>query len=154
MDDFDFLHGEWDVVNRRLTAPLSGRPDDWYEFPAHLWCRSLLDGAANIDEITFPTRGYRGCALRLFDPETRQWSIHWVDGRTRRLDPSPMVGGFTGDVGEFLGEDTWEGRPILVRFRWLRPATGGDTGGDTADGNTAGWEQAFSTDGGGTWETN
>jgi hypothetical protein len=54
-----------------------------------------------------------------------------------------VLGSFDGDTGIFEGEDTFEGRPIRVRFVW--------SGVDTA---TPRWEQAFSADGGKTWETN
>ncbi|MFD8701135.1 hypothetical protein ACFV1W_00750 [Kitasatospora sp. NPDC059648] len=141
MNDFDFLHGSWDVANRRLTAPLSG-DGTWEEFPGHSVIRPLLGGAGNIDEITFPTRGRRGVTLRLFDRETGQWSIHWSDSRTGRLDP-PVIGGFTGDRGDFHGEDTLDGRPIRVHFTWYR------LGPDSAR-----WEQEFSADGGRSWELN
>ncbi|MEU8034689.1 hypothetical protein AB0C13_40125 [Streptomyces sp. NPDC049099] len=141
MNDFDFLHGSWDVANRRLTAPLSGG-GAWEEFPGHSVIRPLFGGAGNIDEITFPTRGLRGVTLRLFDRGTGQWAIHWSDSRTGRLDP-PVIGGFTGDRGDFHGEDTFDGRPIRVNFTWYR------LGPDSAR-----WEQEFSADGGRTWELN
>ena len=54
-----------------------------------------------------------------------------------------MFGAFSGDTGVFEGEDTFEGRPILVRFIWSRTTSGKPR-----------WEQAFSEDGGETWETN
>ncbi|MFF4422448.1 hypothetical protein ACFY04_16970 [Streptomyces sp. NPDC001549] len=142
MDDFDFLHGSWDVANRRLTAPLGSGPATWVEFPGHAVVRPLFGGAGNIDEITFPTLGRQGVTLRLFDRETGHWSIHWSDSRTGRLDP-PVAGGFTGDRGDFHGEDTYDGRPIGVHFTWHR------LGPDTAR-----WEQEFSCDDGRTWELN
>ncbi|MBL1119062.1 hypothetical protein JK364_42880 [Streptomyces sp. 110] len=142
MDDFDFLHGSWHVANRRLTAPLGPGPATWAEFPGHAVVRPLFGGAGNIDEITFPTLGRQGVTLRLFDRETERWSIHWSDSRTGRLDP-PVIGGFTGDRGDFHGEDTYDGRPIRVHFTWNR------LGPDTAR-----WEQEFSADGSRTWELN
>jgi len=54
-----------------------------------------------------------------------------------------MVGRFMGGIGEFFGDETVDGKPVLCRFRWTQP---------TAD--SARWEQAFSDDGGRTWETN
>ena len=54
-----------------------------------------------------------------------------------------MFGTFDGDVGTFEGEDVFKGRPILVRFTWSGVTT-----------ETPRWEQAFSDDGGKTWETN
>lgn len=143
MNDFDFLHGSWDVANRRLTTPLAAPPGGtWEEFPGHAVIRPLFGGAGNIDEITFPTLGRQGVTLRLLDRETRQWSIHWSDSRTGRLDP-PVTGGFTGDRGDFHGEDSYDGRPIRVHFVWYR------LGPDTAR-----WEQEFSGDDGDTWELN
>jgi hypothetical protein len=141
MNDFDFLHGSWDVANRRLTAPLTGG-GTWEEFPGHSVIRPLFGGAGNIDEIVFPTLDRRGVTLRLFDRATEQWSIHWSDSRTGRLDP-PVTGGFTGDRGDFYGDDTLDGRPIRVHFTWYR------LGPDTAR-----WEQEFSADEGRTWEHN
>ena len=82
-------------------------------------------------------------SFRFFDPETRRWSIYWADSRRRGVLDPPVFGGFSGDVGVFEGDDTFEGRPILVRFTW--------SGVDTP---TPRWEQAFSDDGGTTWETN
>ncbi|MCX5138617.1 hypothetical protein OG521_34705 [Streptomyces sp. NBC_01463] len=142
MNDFDFLHGSWDVANRRLTAPLGPGPGAWTEFPGHAVVRPLFGGAGNIDEITFPTLGRQGVTLRLYEREAERWSIHWSDSRTGRLDP-PVTGGFTGDRGDFHGEDTYEGRPIRVHFTWHR------LGPDTAR-----WEQRFSADEGRTWELN
>ncbi|MGW4821752.1 hypothetical protein ACWEP4_22895 [Streptomyces sp. NPDC004227] len=143
MDDFDFLHGSWNVANRRLTTPLGGPgATTWEEFPGHSVIQPLFGGAGNIDEITFPTLGRQGVTLRLFDHETRQWSIHWSDSRTGRLDP-PVIGGFTGDRGDFHGDDTYDGRPIRVHFTWHRLGP-----------EAARWEQEFSGDGGRTWELN
>ncbi|WP_329192067.1 MULTISPECIES: hypothetical protein [unclassified Streptomyces] len=142
MDDFDFLHGCWDVANRRLTAPLGSGPATWVEFPGHAVVRSLFGGAGNIDELSLPTLARQGVTLRLFDRELERWSIHWSDSRTGRLDP-PVVGGFTGDRGDFHGEDTYDGRPIRVHFTWYR------LGPDAAR-----WEQEFSGDDGLTWELN
>ncbi len=54
-----------------------------------------LDGAATVDELYFPTKGWSGLTLRTFDKDKRQWSIYWVSSATGRLDP-PVVGGFDG----------------------------------------------------------
>ena len=142
MNDFDFLAGTWDVANRWLADFLD--PDSgWEEFPAVSVASRHFDGGASFDEITFPTKGFAGLTLRLYNPETKQWSLYWASKRTGTLF-LPVVGGFGDDgVGEFFGEDTYNGVPILARFRWS---------GITA--NTARWEQAFSVDGGQTWIDN
>ncbi|HEX7942807.1 MAG TPA: hypothetical protein VF488_13435 [Gemmatimonadaceae bacterium] len=141
--DFDFLHGRWRVHNRRLRRPLSGS-SDWYEFEGRSVERSLWDGQGNLEEYEaeLPTGRLRGLALRLYNPVARQWSIHWSSSATGTLD-QPMVGEFHDGRGEFYGQDTFEGRTVLLRFYWtsLGPAQ-------------ARWEQAFSGDGGKTWETN
>jgi hypothetical protein len=139
--DFDFLQGPWDVYNRRLVKPLSGS-DEWDEFPGHSVARPIFAGAGNMDEIDFPTRGWSGMTIRLFDPERQTWSLHWISSRRDVVDP-PVVGRFVDGRGEFFGDDTHERRPIRVRYIWS---------GITA--TTARWEQAFSADGERTWETN
>jgi hypothetical protein len=138
--DFDFLAGAWTLHNRRLKTRWVGS-NDWDEFPAVSCAQIYLGGVANIDELHFPTKGWSGVTFRTFDIEKRQWSIYWVNSRTGRMFP-PVVGGFDGDRGEFYGEDEDEGRPIKVRFLWIK------RGPDRAH-----WEQAFSLDGK-TWEVN
>ncbi len=54
-----------------------------------------------------------------------------------------MVGRFDGGIGRFFGDDQHEGIPIRVRFVW-----------DEITPTSARWQQAFSIDGGETWETN
>ncbi len=141
--DFDFWFGSWDVRNRWLRRRLAGS-DDWEEFDATVVARPLLDGVGNEDEFrTDHAGGFIGMSFRFFDPERRRWSIYWADSRRPgELDP-PVFGTFSGDVGLFEGEDVHRGRPILVRFTWSGVTT-----------PTPRWEQAFSDDGGRTWETN
>ncbi|RDD83755.1 hypothetical protein DVJ77_02195 [Dyella tabacisoli] len=140
MHDFDFFVGNWNFVNRRLKKRWVGS-DDWDVFPASLRCESRLGGVVNIDDGVFPTKGWSGMTVRVFNLKKRQWSLYWINSTTGELFP-PVVGGFTGDHGEFFGDDTDDGRPIKVRFRWAR------LGPDKAH-----WEQAFSLDGK-QWETN
>jgi hypothetical protein len=141
--DFDFWMGSWKVHNRRLRYRLVGS-DEWDVFEATVVARPLLDGLGNEDEFrTDFGGGFVGMSFRFFDPETKQWFIYWADSRrSGKLDP-PVIGGFSGDVGIFVGEDTFDGRPILVRFVWSGITT-----------PTPRWEQAFSDDWGDTWETN
>lgn len=141
MSDFDFLVGTWDVVNhwrRDFLDPAS----DWEEFPAVSHATRHFDGSANFDEIDFPTKGFGGLTLRLYQPETEQWSLYWASKRTGRLFP-PVVGRWVGDRGEFYGDDTHDDRPVRVRFIWTR-----------AGAESARWEQAYSLDGEQSWLTN
>ncbi len=139
--DFDYFAGAWTTHQHKLKVRHGGS-DDWEEFPATLCMTLYLDGMVTADELYMPTHHAAGFTLRTFDTERRQWSIYWVSSTTGRLDPVPVVGGFTGDHGEFYAADHEDGRPIKVRFTW-----------DKLDHDHARWEQAFSYDDR-TWETN
>jgi hypothetical protein len=140
-NDFDFLIGTWDVHNRTLRARLGGSTE-WDEFPGWAVVRPLFGGAANIDEIEFPTKGTWGCTVRLHDRDTGLWSLFWVSSERTVLDP-PVIGRFADGRGVFYGDDVYEGRPIRVRYVW-----------SDITATSARWEQAFSVDGEQTWETN
>ena len=141
--DFDFWMGSWNVRGRRLRERLAGC-EDWEPLEATSVAWPLLDGLGNVDEFrTDQGGGYSGMSLRLFDPATRTWSIYWADSRFPGPLEPPVVGAFSGDVGVFECDDTFEGRPIRVRYTWSRVSSGSPR-----------WEQAFSPDGGLTWETN
>ncbi|MEV7420631.1 hypothetical protein [Streptomyces sp. NPDC089919] len=142
---FGFFTGTYDVANRwrkDFLDPAEGE-DCWEEFPGTTRASVHFDGSASFDEIDFPTKGFSGLTLRLFDPATEQWSLYWASKRTGTLFP-PVTGGFGPDgTGVFYGDDEYDGRPIRARFIWS---------GITAD--RAHWEQAFSVDEGRTWLTN
>ena len=141
--DFDFLMGSWHVHNRRLRRRLAGS-EEWEEFAATSVARPILDGRGNEDEYrTSHDGGIVAMSFRFFDAVEHRWSIYWADSRRCGVLDPPVFGGFDGDIGIFEGDDTFEGRPIVVRFRWSRTTTLAPR-----------WEQAFSDDGGLTWETN
>src|SRR6187402_1167624 len=142
--DFDPLHGRWTVRHRRLLRRLADC-HEWQTFGGRSEMWPLLGGAGNVDDnvIDLPARSYRAATLRAYDPQRRVWSIWWLDGRYPAQLEAPMVGGFEGGVGTFYADETFEGLPIRVRFLWLH-----------TDTPTPRWEQAFSTDGGRSWETN
>jgi hypothetical protein len=142
--DFDFYFGKWRVHHRRLKERLAGS-DEWQEFDGTSEAWPLLGGAGNVDDnvLELPAGTYRAVSLRSFDPETGQWAIWWLDERNPgRLDP-PVVGGFVDGIGTFQCDDTLNGQPIVVRFLWSNITE-----------TSCRWEQAFSTDGGETWEVN
>lgn len=141
MNDFDFLAGRWVVANRRRKEYLAGC-EDWDDFPSSAECVRLFDGAANVDWYTFSTLGASGLSLRLFDSARQEWSIYWASSRDGILQP-PVRGRFTAGVGTFYGDDTHKGRAIRVRYVW-----------SDITARSARWEQAFSLDGGGAWESN
>lgn len=147
--DFDFLMGPWHIRNTRLVRRLAGC-SDWEVFDATSCARPLPGGIGNCDDFT-PlawNAGFVGMSLRIYSPDTQRWSIYWLDNATGGLDAPgrllpPVVGGFADGVGRFEGEELLEGRPVRVRFEW--------TGMQTP---TPRWQQAFSDDGGATWEVN
>jgi hypothetical protein len=139
-NNFDFFVGTWNSEQRRRT-PFTDGP--WDEFSGTSRCWSVFDGGGNIDEITFPTKGFSGLTMRLYDAATDTWSLYWVNSRTGLALP-PVVGRFGDDgLGVFTGDDVHEGRPIKVVYRWS----------DITD-QSCRWEQDFSLDEGVTWETN
>jgi hypothetical protein len=139
--DFDFYVGTWAIHNRRLRKPLAGSTE-WYEFDAISRAKMVLGGMGNFDEFEAPSEGILGLTLRLFDPERDEWLLYWASSRGGPLEV-PQVGRIDGDRGEFYADDVYEGRSIRVVYVWSEITT-----------KSARWEQAFSLDGGKTWETN
>jgi len=92
--------------------------------------------------MALPGGTYRGVGICALDAKTGQWSSWWLDSRNASID-TPMRGSFKDGVGTFLGDDTLNGRPIKTRILWSQITP-----------TSVHWEQAFSPDGGATWETN
>jgi len=139
--DFDFLAGAWTTQQRRLKARGVGSVE-WNDSPPNVHCATrYLDGAVIAEESYSPTKTVSGLFLYAFDIAKRQWSLYWIDPKSGKLD-SPLVGGFVHERGEFYGEDVEDGRPIKVRYSWIK-----------RDADHARWEQAYSFDNK-TWETN
>jgi hypothetical protein len=141
--DFDYLVGTWKLRNRKLKSRLT-HSTEWIAFESRVEMHQILGGLGNIDRYTDQASGkpYEGVAVRLFDPKTRLWSIYWADGSRGSFDP-PVVGSFENNVGHFFARDTFNGRNIIVVFRW-----------DVRNPSLPIWSQAFSTDEGKTWEWN
>jgi hypothetical protein len=141
---FDFQTGTWRVRHRRLKSRLTGC-QLWDEFEGTCEARPLLGGYGNIEDNWLDLHGgaWRAVALRSFDPASGTWAIWWLDGRAPHTLDAPLIGGFKDGVGTFFVDDLHDGRPIKLRFLWLRTGT-----------ETPHWEQAMSDDGGETWETN
>ena len=138
--DFDFLMGRWNVRHRRLRTLLADA-DDWYEFPGACVAQPMLNGLGNVEEHDLPTEGFKGMAVRLFDPTQQHWAIYWANSLTGILFP-PVFGCFENGEGRFHGEDACNGKPVQVTYLWSRIAPA-----------TCRWEQAFSLNGQ-DWETN
>ena len=140
---FGFQNGRWRVAHRKLRERLTGCTD-WLSFGGECRAREIMGGAGNIEDniVEDPAGTYRAAALRRIDPSSGEWTIWWFDQRQSAVDP-PMRGHFTGDTGTFFCDDQLHGKPIRVRFIWSRTASASPR-----------WEQAFSADGGASWETN
>lgn len=141
--DFDYLVGNWKLSNRKLKSRLT-HSNEWIAFESRVEMRQILGGVGNIDKYTDAASGtpYEGVALRLFDTKSKLWRIYWADSNSGALDP-PVVGSFENKVGHFFARDTYQGRPIIVVFRW-----------DARNPQRPIWSQAFSVDDGKTWEWN
>jgi len=144
--DFDFLIGNWKAHVKRLPDRLVGS-NKWIEYDGISNHKKLLDSNANFEEFDVKSakEGLRIKAqtLRLYNPESRQWSIYLVDLDKGTLGLPPVVGQFNGRKGEFYDQEQWKGRAILVRYEWTDISP-----------KSARMEQAFSADGGRTWEVN
>jgi len=141
--DFDFEIGTWKTHLRRLQKPLTGSTT-WVEYDGITVVRKVWNGKANLVELVAdgPAGHFEGLSLRLYDPETRQWSLNFanVNGGGMAL---PTIGEFKNGRGEFYNQETLNGRAIFVRFI-ISDITS----------NSVRFEQSFSDDGGKTWEVN
>jgi hypothetical protein len=141
--DFDFEIGLWKTQLRRLVRPLTGSTT-WVEYEGTSKVSRVLDGRANLVELKVagPAGRIEGLSLRLYNPQSQQWTLNFANINDGTLTP-PTVGEFKDGRGEFFNQDTLNGRSILVRFiiSDITP-------------NSCRFEQAFSADGGKTWEVN
>jgi len=142
--DFDWEIGNWTTQLRYLAEPLTGSTR-WVEYRGTSDVRPLLGGRANVVELSVegPAGRIEGVSLRLYNPKARQWTLNFASVRNGLLTP-PVTGAFDAKGKSiFYGTDTVNDRMILVRFV-ISDVTP----------NSARFEQAFSADGGATWETN
>lgn len=141
---FDFEFGAWDTRLRRLVNPLSGSTE-WVECTGLSTVRKVWDGRANLGELelTCPSGRLEGLSLRTFNPQSQQWSIRWANATDGELGP-PMIGGFdSAGRGEFYNQELFRGKAIYVRFIFSEVTP-----------RSFRLEQAFSADGGKSWEAN
>jgi hypothetical protein len=141
--DFDFEVGVWKTHLSRLQHPLAGSAT-WIQYEGTSIVRKIWNGRANMVELEVdgPTGHVEGLSLRLYNPESHQWSLNFANSRGGTLSV-PTIGEFKNGRGEFYDQESFNGRTILVRNVWsdITP-------------NSCHFEQAFSDDGGETWEAN
>lgn len=141
--DFDFNLGVWRTQIKQLRHPLTGS-NDWTEMNGTVTVRKIWEGRAQLEEIEADGAGghFEGLTLFLYNPGSHQWSMSFASSGNGGLD-QPGIGEFSNGRGEFIQQDTYQGRSILVRFIWSEI---------TPDAHHV--EQSFSADGGKTWEPN
>src|SRR5205823_14397587 len=141
--DFDFEIGAWKTQLRRLLRPLTGSTT-WVEYEGTTVVRKVWNGRANLVEleVSGPAGHFDGLSLRLYNPESRQWSLNFSNINSGSLS-QPTIGEFKNGRGEFFDQETLNGRALLVRFVISNITQ-----------DSCRFEQSFSDDGGKTWEVN
>jgi len=141
--DFDFEIGTWKTRLSRLLHPLTGSTA-WVEYEGTTVVRKVWNGRANLVELEVdgPSGHLEGLSLRLYNPQSHQWSLNFSNSSGGTLSP-PAIGEFRNARGEFFAQETLNGRAIYVRFviSDITPTS-------------CRFEQSFSDDGGKTWEVN
>ncbi len=141
--DFDFEFGTWRTHLWRLQQPLSGS-NTWVEYEGTTVVRKVWNGRANLVELEVdgPAGHIEGLNLRLYNPQSHQWSLNFASSSGGALG-QPTIGEFKNGRGEFFDQELFNGRAILVRFviSDIKP-------------DSCRFEQSFSEDGGKTWEVN
>jgi hypothetical protein len=140
--DFDFNFGVWKTHVSRLLDPFGGRSRAEYDGTSVV--SKVWGGRASLFELEVdgPAGHIEGAGLRLYNPQSGQWNLNWTSSRDGQPQPT-MYGRFVGGRGEFFDHEVVDGHNVLVRntFSGIKP-------------DFARFEQAYSTDGGRTWETN
>ncbi len=142
--DFDFEIGTWKTDLKRLAKPMSGNTE-WLTYTGTSKVTKVLGGRANMVEldVTGPSGRIEGVSLRLYNPEKKTWSLNFANARSGELVP-PSVGSFDAQGrGEFYSNETYNGKPVIVRFLILPISR-----------DSIRFVQAYSADGGKTWEDN
>jgi hypothetical protein len=141
--DFDFHIGTWKTQVSRLSRPLTGSTT-WVEYEGTSVVRKVWNGSASLLELDVdgPAGRIEGVGLRLYNPQSHQWSLNWANRSDGTMSPA-MIGEFKNRRGDFFGQESFDGRAIYARnsFSDITP-------------DSCRFEQAFSDDGGKTWETN
>ena len=141
--DFDFEIGTWKTHVSRRLHPLTGSTT-WVAMDGTSVCRKVWDGRANllVLEADGPSGHFEGLSLRLYNPQSHQWSLNYSNSSDGTLS-QPTIGQFRDGRGEFFDQETLNGRAILVRFVIS----------DITE-TSCHFEQSISDDGGKTWEIN
>src|SRR5205814_375798 len=79
--DFDFEVGTWKTHLSRLSKPLTGSRT-WVEYSGTTVVRKVWNGRAILLELEAdgPAGHFQGLSLRLYNPQSRQWSLNFANG--------------------------------------------------------------------------
>ena len=141
--DFDFDFGTWKTHSSRLLRPLT-ESTTWVDMDGATIVKKVWGGRANLAEYKAdgPAGHVELLGLRWFNPTTHEWNLDFATPNVGTLG-IPGVGQFKNGHADFYDYELIDGRSVLVRFSIWRITQ------DTAQS-----EQAFSDDGGKTWEVN
>jgi hypothetical protein len=140
--DFDFFIGNWKIKNKELQSGANGVAE-WREYDATDEFHKILYGFGNTDYYRNALDGkpFEGVSLRIFNPETKLWSIYWVDNVGHKLG-IPVTGSFDKGVGLFYRSIPVKGQKVIIRYIW-----------DVTNPDNPLWNLASSRDDGKTWKT-
>ena len=145
IQNFDFLIGKWNVLNKRLKERLKNN-NEWFEFPAKMETKPFLNGLGLMDEMKSSHYGddFIGFSIRMVNPKTNIWTIYWADtANPENYLKEQVVGEFKNGIGVFYGKEWFEEKEYKLRFTWKKESQ-----------DTAQWEQAYFDELKNEWETN
>ena len=113
--DFDFEFGAW-KAQVRLREPLS-ISDRWVILTGTSTVTPFWKGRSNFGvlEVGNAHLHIQGLTLRLYHPRERVWYINFANSKIGDLGTA-MIGGFNGGIGTFYDRETYDGKPVMVRF--------------------------------------
>ncbi len=140
--DFDFEIGDWKTHLRRLVHPLTGSTT-WVEYEGTSVVRKVWNGRANLVELVADGAAghFEGLNLRLYNPESHQWSLNFANSNGGTLS-QPTIGRIQEWTRRVFrpGNTERPGHFCSICYLGHHPSCR--------------FEQAFSDDGGKTWEVN
>jgi hypothetical protein len=143
-NDFAFAFGSWKEHTSRLQHPLTGSKT-WTEMEGKSVDYKIWNGRGNLTELESdgPNGHLELLALRLYNPQAHQWNLTFATSNVGVLGLPALTGEFKNGRGEFYDQELFNDKAIWVRFTVF-----------TVSPDSMQTEQAFSNDGGKSWETN
>lgn len=141
VDDFDFLIGNWKVMNTQLKRWLSDC-NEWVQFESsHIEKKYRLgEGNVALHQYIYNNVFFERSVLRKYDGRFDFWEINRID-QMSALALRSLKGTFWRNKGSFISTGVIQGKDVLVSAEWTKITP-----------NVAYWEQHISPDNGVTWE--